>query len=355
MRRREAGVPIVSMRSVLLLLSALAAMPGLAPVAARAQQVVRPSLVDSFRLGTGGDTLCQVQRSPSDPVASGLFDRGYGLVCRDAAAPIGRLYALREDRGGGALQRLAAARNGLTDCHDAAPATLADAGTAAVRTCRTADGVGYDTLAITKGTYGVRGGGARRLPLGAGTRPAHAGRRPHRTGHDHRRDHQPGGRGQLRADPGGQPRSGARACRGLSPQQQRQLCRGVRVLRHAAPAQHRDRGERQHRDAAGRVSHQSRAPAVGPRQFRRGRRACSRRPPPRCPTTPSRSASSATTARSTCSTGTARARRWSLLDTPAAAARRRGDIGRDRPRHRDRAQRPGSARRRARHRQRRRD
>jgi hypothetical protein len=52
---------------------------------------VRPSLQNSFRLGTGGDTLCQVQSAGLDPAVKGMFDRAYSIVCRDAAQPVGRI------------------------------------------------------------------------------------------------------------------------------------------------------------------------------------------------------------------------------------------------------------------------
>ena len=51
-------------------------------------------LADSFRIGTAG-VLCTAQAQVSDPALKGMFDRGYRIVCRDAAAPVGSLYALR--------------------------------------------------------------------------------------------------------------------------------------------------------------------------------------------------------------------------------------------------------------------
>ena len=72
--------------SLSLLASAMAAQP-----VAAADSL---SLVDSFRIGNAG-VLCSAQSQAADPVLKGLFDRGYRIVCRDAAAPVGNLYALR--------------------------------------------------------------------------------------------------------------------------------------------------------------------------------------------------------------------------------------------------------------------
>ena len=91
----------------------LAAGAAASPALAQADQ--RPSLQNSFRLGTSGDTLCRVQSSGVDPAVEGMFDRAYSIVCRDAAQPIGRIYALRKS-GGDPLARLAALRQGKVRC-----------------------------------------------------------------------------------------------------------------------------------------------------------------------------------------------------------------------------------------------
>jgi len=70
-------------------------------VPAQAQSI---RLADSFRIGSAG-VLCTAQSRVGDPVLAGLFDRGFAIVCRDAAAPVGRLYALRGDPAA-ALARL---------------------------------------------------------------------------------------------------------------------------------------------------------------------------------------------------------------------------------------------------------
>ncbi len=52
------------------------------------------ALADSFRIGNAG-VLCTAQAQVADPAMRGLFDRAYRIVCRDAALPVGSLYALR--------------------------------------------------------------------------------------------------------------------------------------------------------------------------------------------------------------------------------------------------------------------
>ncbi|WP_017667800.1 CHAT domain-containing protein [Sandarakinorhabdus sp. AAP62] len=72
--------------SLMLLASAATAPPALAADGL--------SLVDSFRIGNAG-VLCTAQSQAADPALKGLFDRGYRIICRDAAAPVGNIYALR--------------------------------------------------------------------------------------------------------------------------------------------------------------------------------------------------------------------------------------------------------------------
>ena len=69
------------LRLALPMVSALAA-----PVAAQGLK-----LADSFRVGTGG-VLCTAQSVVNDGVLVGMFDRGYTIVCRDAATPVGKLF-----------------------------------------------------------------------------------------------------------------------------------------------------------------------------------------------------------------------------------------------------------------------
>lgn len=75
-------------RLSLLFAAAVAAQPLAAAPADRL------SLQESFRIGTAG-VPCTAQLRPMDPKLKGMFDRAYAIVCRDAAAPVGTLHALK--------------------------------------------------------------------------------------------------------------------------------------------------------------------------------------------------------------------------------------------------------------------
>ncbi len=74
----------------------VALLAGLAPIPVSAQ-TIRPSLMDSFPVGSGGSALCQAQSKSADDTLIDMFDRAWTMVCRDAATPIGQLFALRGD------------------------------------------------------------------------------------------------------------------------------------------------------------------------------------------------------------------------------------------------------------------
>jgi tetratricopeptide (TPR) repeat protein len=88
-------------------IASLVALVALLAVGGAAAQPV--SLRDSFAIGSGPGVVCTAQSAPTDPALSDMFDRGYRIVCRDAAAAVGRIYALRL-RGGDPAARLAARR-----------------------------------------------------------------------------------------------------------------------------------------------------------------------------------------------------------------------------------------------------
>ena len=96
-----------------------------APAVAIAQPV---SQRDSFPIGTGSNVVCTAQSSALDRAFADMFDRGYQLVCRDAAAPVASLYALRL-RGGDPAARLAALRRDKANCAAPVNAELPDLGT----------------------------------------------------------------------------------------------------------------------------------------------------------------------------------------------------------------------------------
>lgn len=97
-----------------------------------------PSLQDSFRLGTGGGVLCQAQNSSRDMVIKGMFDRAWTVVCRDAARPVAKLYALRLNEAD-PLARLTEARAKEVDCSGEADGTVSGLGAVKVTRCRLKD------------------------------------------------------------------------------------------------------------------------------------------------------------------------------------------------------------------------
>lgn len=94
------------------MLIAGAALLASAPVAA--QQDAAPGVLirDTFPIGSTDGALCQVQSVLRDTVIVGMFDRVWAIYCRDAAEPVGHVFALRGDD---ALTRIAA-RQGESSC-----------------------------------------------------------------------------------------------------------------------------------------------------------------------------------------------------------------------------------------------
>lgn len=94
------------------LVALMAAMPMAANAATRASLKSE----DSFRIGTSG-VLCTAQSQGTGALLVSMFDRGYAIVCRDAATQVGALYALRSGSGDAArpiLDGLATAAGGCT-------------------------------------------------------------------------------------------------------------------------------------------------------------------------------------------------------------------------------------------------
>jgi len=113
-------------------LIALAAAAALIAVPAWGQPV---SVRDSFRIGSGGGVLCTAQPQVADPALSDMFDQAYTILCRDAALPVGRLYALRT-RGGDPVGRLAGQRAGRALCEPAGSTEVAGLGATQTLSCR---------------------------------------------------------------------------------------------------------------------------------------------------------------------------------------------------------------------------
>ena len=134
-------------RLALPLAAATAALPLVAAAAAD-----RPiSLQDSFRLGSGGGILCSAQLTTDDKATSDMFDRAYAITCRDAAVPVGQIYALKE-RGGDPAARLAAIRADKAACQAPQRQPVEGLGDAEVTACTVKDAdVGYRVYAARDG------------------------------------------------------------------------------------------------------------------------------------------------------------------------------------------------------------
>ena len=131
---RTPNVPRTMRRSVRQAGTAMLALAAAITPPALAQGGDSIALRDSFRVGTAG-VLCTAQYRPSDPALTSMFDRGYRVVCRDAASPVASLYALRGGEGDRLARYLELVATRLT-C-DAKQITEVDAvGGATVIECR---------------------------------------------------------------------------------------------------------------------------------------------------------------------------------------------------------------------------
>ena len=110
----------------------------------------------------GAGVLCSAQVSSTDAALKDMFDRAYSIVCRDAAVPVGRLYALKA-RGGDPAGRLAALRGDTAECGAAGQESIDGLGAVAASSCQMkALDVGYrvyewregDTLYVAEGLAG---------------------------------------------------------------------------------------------------------------------------------------------------------------------------------------------------------
>lgn len=137
------------MRMMQVVATAAAMMLAVVGSATGAMAQERPSVANSFPLGVGGDTACTVQTLAPDEVATGLFDRVYTIVCRDAVAPVANLYALRDPQA--ARARLEAARDERVVCPAATAIDLKESGRGELRNCKAADDLFYDIVSLQRG------------------------------------------------------------------------------------------------------------------------------------------------------------------------------------------------------------
>ncbi|MEA3049257.1 MAG: hypothetical protein QOG84_1093 [Sphingomonadales bacterium] len=131
---------------------------------------------DSIRLGASG--LCTADLATGDKALTGLFDTGYAILCRDAAAPVGRLYALRLGRDDPAV-RLAALRSATAECDGPARTGMEGLGPVDTLSCRLkGEPVGYRVYLYRRGRtlYAAEGLAGYDPALRLGLRSLVAGR-----------------------------------------------------------------------------------------------------------------------------------------------------------------------------------
>jgi CHAT domain-containing protein len=118
-----------------------------------------PSALSTFPLGGSRGSICSAQTTDSDPALKTMFDRGYAVVCRDAALPVARLYALRR-QGDDPAARLAAARAAKVECGAPHEAKVEDIGAVQVADCKPKDAdIAYRVYSWSNGrtTYVAEG------------------------------------------------------------------------------------------------------------------------------------------------------------------------------------------------------
>lgn len=128
-----------------------AALSGLVIAPAQGQDRP-PSLSDSFALGGDSGVLCQVESKGRDPALGTMFDRAWVIICRDAARPVGKVYALRGSADT-VMQRLDPLREKEAQCTGAAQQVTIEELSGVARTdCRLADAdVGYRVYETRRG------------------------------------------------------------------------------------------------------------------------------------------------------------------------------------------------------------
>lgn len=138
-------------------LTLLASALGCAGTAAAARSEPPLSVLNSFRLGDAG-VLCTAQSRPADPRLGGLFDRAYGLTCRDAASAVGSLIAVR--RSVDLATEPSLLKSGALTCGAPASASVEGVGPVTSLTCRDeANRLDYRRYSVTRGktTYLAEG------------------------------------------------------------------------------------------------------------------------------------------------------------------------------------------------------
>jgi CHAT domain-containing protein len=129
------------------------------------------SLRNSFRIGNAG-VLCTAQSKAVTPLLVDMFDRGYSIVCRDAASSVGTLHALRKGKDD-VYGRIAAKRSTDLKCDAPAAVKVEGIGDAMAMTCTDqTNQLAYKSYTIERGNivYAAEGLGGYDSALQLGLR-----------------------------------------------------------------------------------------------------------------------------------------------------------------------------------------
>ncbi|RVT90140.1 CHAT domain-containing protein [Sphingomonas crocodyli] len=114
-----------------------------------AQAPASVAVRDSFRIGDAG-VLCTAQIQPLDKNVKGIFDRGYGVVCRDAASTVGHLYALRANVG--SVAAVIASQADAMTCEAPVATTLGNVSSVSESVCTSQEkGLKYKSYSVVRG------------------------------------------------------------------------------------------------------------------------------------------------------------------------------------------------------------
>lgn len=132
---------------------AIAGAGGTAPVWAAA---AKPSLADSFRIGTRGP-VCEAQAVMAGSARASVFDRRWALLCREVARPIGTAWFRH---GSAATADVGAGLDEPLDCAAPTSAPVAGLAKAQVQACRgRSSGLAYNAYRMphARGAFFVTG------------------------------------------------------------------------------------------------------------------------------------------------------------------------------------------------------
>ena len=110
------------------------------------------SVRENFRIGTGGNIMCSAQSLGRDEGLAGMFDRGYSVICRDATAPVGLIYALK-DGAKDPSTRLSTLRADRATCQGQTEGSIEELGRVEIIECKLNDAdVGYRVYQTRRGS-----------------------------------------------------------------------------------------------------------------------------------------------------------------------------------------------------------